>query len=196
MKTSNPPLTTTEREFLLNLARESITAQATGQHEPAINEASLPASLSVPRGCFVTLTQQGDLRGCIGNIHPREPLFRAVMENARGAAFRDSRFAPVDEGEVPGLEIEISVLSTPVPLEFTSPESLLGKLRPGVDGVVLKIEGRTATFLPQVWRKFPEPERFLDLLAEKARLSADSWRAPEAVVLTYQVESFGTSGIE
>lgn len=196
MKTSHYPLPTAEREFLLNLARESIRAEATGQPEPAVNEASLPSSLRVPRGCFVTLSQQDELRGCIGNIHPREPLFRAVMENARGAAFRDSRFAPVGEGEVAGLEIEISVLSTPAPVEFTSPESLLSKLRPGVDGVVLQIEGRTVTFLPQVWRKFPEPERFMDLLAEKARVPADAWRDPEAVVLTYQVESFATSGIE
>ena len=87
---------------------------------------------------FCHLSLRGELRGCIGNLQPREPLFRAVMENALGAAFHDSRFPPVDVDDVPGLAIEVSVLTSPKPLVFDSPDDLLRELRPGVDGVVLK----------------------------------------------------------
>ena len=181
---------TDEQGLLLALARDAIRAQAAGAPDPAVDSTSLSPALRELRGCFVTLTREGKLRGCIGNIHPRDPLYRAVMENARGAAFRDARFAPVEADEVPDLAIEISVLTEPERLEFNSPGDLLHKLRPEVDGVVLKFDWRTATFLPQVWRKFPNPERFLDLLSEKAQQPADAWRDPGTVVLTYQVDSF------
>jgi AmmeMemoRadiSam system protein A len=194
MDTLAKTLTPAEQEFLLQLARETIAAFATASREPAVDGARITSSLREPRACFVTLSRRGELRGCIGNIRPREPLYRGVMENARGAAFRDSRFAPVGAGEVPGLEIEISVLSPPLPLEFASPRELLGKLHPNVDGVLLQIEGRTATFLPQVWRKIPDAVRFMDALAQKAGLPIDSWRNPAAVVMTYQVESFEAPG--
>jgi len=186
--------TTEEQSLLLALARTAIEAQAAGMPDPAVESASLPPALRELRGCFVTLTRKGELRGCIGNIYPHEPLYRAVMENARGAAFRDTRFAPVAEWELPELEMEISVLTEPERLEFNTPEELLHKLRPNVDGVVVKFDWRSATFLPQVWRKFPDPVRFLDLLAQKAQLPAGAWRDPNTVVLTYQVESFESLG--
>ena len=189
-------LNSDEQHQLLSLARAAITAQARGAADPQVEEASLSPALRETRGCFVTLTHRGELRGCIGNLSPRGPLFQAVMENARGAAFRDSRFLPVSEAEVPELRIEVSVLSEPEPLVFHSEADLLRKLRPNVDGVVLRLDGRTATFLPQVWRKFPEPEHFLNVLAQKAGLSADSWRSPDAVMLTYQTESFAAAGGE
>lgn len=88
------------------------------------------------------------------------------------------------------MEIEVSVLTLPTPLGFGSPQELLHKLRPHVDGVVLKLEGRTATFLPQVWEKVPDAAGFMDELAHKALLPKSAWRQPDAVVLTYQVESF------
>jgi AmmeMemoRadiSam system protein A len=112
------------------------------------------------------------------------------MNNACGAAFRDSRFPPVEDEEMPELQIEVSVLTLPTPLDVSSPQELLHKLRPHVDGVVLKLEGRTATFLPQVWEMVPDAARFMDELARKARLPVSAWRQPDAVVLTYQVESF------
>lgn len=182
--------TAAERQLLLALAREAITAHVNGQREPIVREESLTPGLREILGCFVTLCLRGELRGCIGNIQPSEPLYRAVMENARGAAFRDSRFDPVGPGEVSELEIEISVLSQPRPLAQGTPDELVRLLRPGVDGVVLKAQGRTATFLPQVWRRYPEPARFMDLLAEKARLPEGSWREPDAIVMTYHVEAF------
>jgi AmmeMemoRadiSam system protein A len=134
--------------------------------------------------------KHGELRGCVGNLLPREPLYLAVMHNACGAAFRDNRFAPVGAEEIQDLHIEISILGEPVKMTFRSPEDLLGQLRPGVDGVILKVRGRTATFLPQVWEKVSGPVEFMEALAHKAMLPGSAWRDPAAVVLTYPVEHF------
>ena len=190
MNTTATKLTVTERKCLLALARQALLEFVRSGTQPRVAESDLTPALREPGSCFVTLTRHGELRGCIGNLPPREPLFRAVMNNACGAAFRDSRFAPVAGKEIPELEIEISVLTEPTPLAFASPQELLRQLRPEVDGVVLKSEGRTATFLPQVWEKIPDAARFMDELARKALLPTSAWRGPEAVVLTYQVECF------
>jgi AmmeMemoRadiSam system protein A len=186
-------LTTSEQSTLLRLARRAIVEFLDSGRTPAVNEAELSPALWTPRGCFVTLHARGQLRGCIGTLQAREPLFRAVMLNACGAAFRDNRFEPVLSDEVPGLSIHISVLTEPTALSFQSPEELLAQLRPGVDGVVLSMDGNIATFLPQVWEQLPEPTRFMDSLAHKAMLPAAAWRRPEALVLTYQAESFTES---
>jgi AmmeMemoRadiSam system protein A len=190
MQRSRSSLSNDERQILLRLARETIAAHTRSGVEPEVRAAELPPALQEPRACFVTLTEHGKLRGCIGTIEAREALYRAVRHNAHGAAFRDSRFAPVEPGEVPELEIEISILTNPQPLAFNSSQELCAKLRPEVDGVVLRAEGRAATFLPQVWEKLPRAEDFLQALARKAGLFPDAWREPEVVVLTYQVESF------
>ena len=193
MHSDTKTLTKAERELLLHLARAAIRNFLAGGASPALDEAILSPALRAPSGCFVTLHKQGELRGCIGILEPREPLFRAVLNNATGAAFRDTRFSPVDCDELPALEIEISVLTRPREITFDSPSELLRQLRPGVDGVVLKMEGRTATFLPQVWGKLPDAANFMDALAHKAMLPASAWRDSEAVVQTYQVESFSES---
>jgi len=190
MKTAAMKLTVAEQEYLLDLARKVLLEFVRSGGQPPVGESSLNPALREPRGCFVTLTRHDELRGCIGNIQARDPLYRAVIHNACGAAFRDSRFSPVSGTEIPDLEIEISVLTEPTPLVVASPQELLQKLRPEVDGVVLKAEGRTATFLPQVWEKFSDAASFMDELARKALLPASAWREPGAVVLTYQVESF------
>ncbi len=183
-------LTLAERGFLLQLARDAIRAHFHSGRLPVVHDAELSPGLREPHACFVTLTRAGDLRGCIGNLQSSEPLYRAVIQNACGAAFRDSRFVPVAGDEVDRLVIEISVLTPLVRLVFDSPEDLLRKLRPGTDGVVLKMDGRTATFLPQVWLKVPDAASFMNELANKARLPSAAWRQPEAEVSTYQVESF------
>lgn len=196
MQSRAQSFTEAEQTFLLDLARASIAAYTKAAREPELDAARITPSLQAQRSCFVTLQNAGSLRGCVGNLTPRGTLYAAVMDNARGAAFRDTRFAPVELDEIPKLDIEISVLSLPEQLLFGSPEELLGKLRPGEDGVVLNLGGRTVTFLPQVWRKFPEPSQFLTALARKAMLPHDAWRDPEATVMAYQVESFGTPHAE
>jgi len=193
MSATNPAaikLTVAEQETLLGLAREALLESVHTGRQPRVDESGLTPALREPRGCFVTLTHHGELRGCIGNTQPRDPLFRAVMNNACGAAFRDTRFSSVRGPEIPELEIEISGLTEPAPLAFASAEDLLRKLRPHVDGVVLKVEDRTGTFLPQVWEKISSPRDFMDKLARKARLPKSAWSGRGAVVSTYQVESF------
>jgi len=147
-----------------------------------------------PKGCFVTLKKNGQLRGCIGHILPQEPLYRAVMDNARSAATRDTRFPrPVQPEELEEIEIEVSVLTVPQRLEFDTPDDLLNKLRPRVDGVVLRIGRRQSTYLPQVWEDLPEKETFLGHLSAKAGLPPGAWQTPETAVWTYQAEAFKES---
>jgi AmmeMemoRadiSam system protein B/AmmeMemoRadiSam system protein A len=179
-----------ERARLLRLARETIQAVCAGAPLPAPEATRLSAPLREPRGCFVTLHRRGKLRGCIGNLQADEPLFQAVIHNARNAAQHDSRFPAVTAQEVGELEVEISVLSEPAALAFGSPEHLLRQLCPGKDGVILYVGGRRATFLPQVWEQLPDKEKFLDHLARKAGGSASAWREPETRVEIYAVECF------
>ena len=179
-----------DRRFLLELARRAVRKIVTTGRAPEAPAKDLPAALSAPRGCFVTLKQHGTLRGCIGQIGAQLPLQRAVVENAASAAVRDPRFLPVAPREVDELRIEISVLSVPQPLAFKSPDDLLRQLQPHRDGVVLKIGGRLSTYLPQVWESIPDKVDFLNSLAEKAGCAPEAWRGPEVGVSLYQVESF------
>ena len=139
----------------------------------------MPEAFRARRACFVTLTEHGDLRGCIGSIFPEESLYQAVIRRARSAATEDPRFSPVRRDELKEIEVEVSVLTVPQRLAFSSPEDLLAKLRPGVDGVVLRVGDHQATYLPQVWEKLPDKRVFMDELAEKAGLPAAAWRQPE-----------------
>jgi AmmeMemoRadiSam system protein B/AmmeMemoRadiSam system protein A len=182
-----------DRKFLLDLARRTVREVTATGRLPDVPAAGLDPKFTAAKGCFVTLTEHGNLRGCIGYILAQGPLYRAVVENARNAALSDPRFDPVAPREVNQLEIEISVLTEPRPLFFSSPEDLLRKLRPGVDGVVLQIGSRGATYLPQVWEQIPDREEFLNNLAEKAGCAPAAWREPETTVLIYQVESFKES---
>jgi hypothetical protein len=178
-----------ERALLLDLARRSLRAAAEGRPGPG-EPPGLPASLRTDRGCFVTLSRRGVLRGCIGHILPVEPLWKAVADNARAAALEDTRFRPVGRDEVDGLRIEVSVLTVPRPLAFASPEDFLSRLRPGLDGVVLRRGGLEATFLPQVWAEIPGKEAFLSELSRKAGGPADLWRQRGTRAWTYQVQAF------
>jgi len=179
-----------EKKMLLALARRTI-GEAVRKGEIAEMDLSGRApKLTGPRACFVTLTQKGQLRGCIGHIFPREPLLQAVAHNAASAALRDPRFPPLSPQELERTDIEISILTLPERLQFKSPEELLGRLRPGVDGVVLRVGQQQATYLPQVWEQLPDKQAFMSHLAEKAGLGPSEWKRPEAVVLVYQVEKF------
>jgi AmmeMemoRadiSam system protein A len=141
----------------------------------------------------VTLTEDGVLRGCIGHILPQEALYQAVEDNARNAATRDPRFRPVRPEELSKIKIEISVLTEPQSLSFTSPVDLLQKLEPGEDGVVLRIGPCLATYLPQVWEQLPDKVEFLNHLAQKAGCGPDDWRGSNVNVSIYHVEAFEES---
>jgi AmmeMemoRadiSam system protein A len=183
-------LSDTDKRRLLQLAREALEAAVAQEPLPPVDEAGLPEVLLRPGCSFVTLTHQGNLRGCIGTLRPIEPLFEDVRHHAVQAALEDYRFSPVKPSEAPGLEIEISVLNDPQPLAYDKSEDLLRLLRPEVDGVVLRQGLHRATFLPQVWEHLPDPRQFLGGLCEKMGVPADTWRRTKLDVQTYQVEKF------
>jgi AmmeMemoRadiSam system protein A len=181
-------MTDQDRKFMLELARQSVARAVSRQELPEAGDVS--GTLAEKKACFVTLTRKGLLRGCLGQVRPQQPLYQAVINNACGAALRDPRFPPVRPDEVEHLKIEVSILSDPEPLSFTSPEDLLEKLQANRDGVLLEIGPRMATFLPQVWRTFPDKIQFLDHLAQKAGCDAGAWRQRGATVSVYRAESF------
>ena len=178
------------RVALLGLARLSIEQAVRHGRSLSLEPVDLSPKCREPRACFVTLTKDGVLRGCIGTLSAEGPLRDAVILNARGAAERDTRFPPVMPDELADLMIEISVLSEPRPLQFASTQELLDQLHPRRDGVVLHLDGRRATFLPQVWEGIADKTDFLERLCLKAGLARDAWREPEIAVEVYTVEAF------
>lgn len=184
------PLTPEERKLLLDIARRSLAAAAAGERLPHVALEELPPRLQQPGAAFVTLTQHGELRGCIGALEPQQPLALDVRDHAAAAGTEDFRFPPVRSNEVPEIEIEVSALTLPQELEYESPADLARMLRPGVDGVTLMDGRRRATFLPQVWEKLPAPEVFLAHLCDKMGAPPDLWMRRKLRVQTYQVEEF------
>jgi AmmeMemoRadiSam system protein A len=183
-------LTPAEKQLLLQMAREALEAAVTSRPLPRPAADRLPVSLAAPASCFVTLTAAGELRGCIGSLQAERPLFEEVRLRAGQAALSDFRFAPVAPEELPGVEVEISVLTPPQPLEYAGPDDLMAKLRPGVDGVILARGKHRATFLPQVWERVPDPQVFLSMLCEKLGAAPEAWRQAQFEVYVYQVLKF------
>lgn len=183
-------LSESDRAFLLSLARTSIENCVNGTALPSLDNNSLSPILTENGACFVTLTYKGYLRGCVGALEPYQSLAEDVREHAVAAAFQDYRFPPVQTSEIKDIRIEISYLSRPKPLKYDHSAELTQRLRPSIDGVILRDGMRRATFLPQVWEKIPDPEEFLDELCMKMGAQPDLWRRKRLEVLTYQVEEF------
>jgi MEMO1 family protein len=172
---------------LLALARKSI-ATAFETHTPPTLESfgvEPTPGMNQVMGGFVTLTIDGALRGCIGEIFPRRPLAQVVMERARDSAFEDTRFAPLTEAELAQIRIEISALTPPVPVDSYRDIEI------GRHGMVLELNGRSAVFLPQV-----APEQGWNLpmtltyLAQKAGLPPEAWKDPAAKFTVFEAIVF------
>ncbi len=187
-----PPLSNTDKQFLLRLARRQLEAVIDTGEGITVPPDAVPAPLRAEAACFVTLTEHGRLRGCIlDSFAPHEPMYKNVMRNVILAATADPRFPPVHPSEVSKIVIEISVLNRPHPLRFSGPDDLLHKLHPGVDGVILKTQTGSSTYLPQVWESLPNPADFLTSLCEKQGVRPDCWRrTPPPTVEIYHVEHF------
>jgi len=184
------PLSPDEKNILLRLARQSIELAVSRSPLPVLRLEEYSAALQAEGASFVTLTEEGELRGCIGALEPYQPLVQDVCEHAAAAALEDYRFQQVRPGEVSGLKIEISRLTRPVPLPYSRPEELPSLLKPGLDGVVLRGGPRQATFLPQVWEKVDSPAEFLGHLCMKMGAPANLWQRKVLQVSIYQVEEF------
>ena len=182
-------LTKKEKDFLLSLARKTLEEYYKTGKKIKIN-GTLTENLLNVQGCFVTLIKHGALRGCIGHITPNEELYKCVIDNAINAAINDMRFDPVEEEELEDIVIDISVLSVPEKLSFSSGEDLKNQLKPLIDGVVLKQGFYQSTYLPQVWEQLPDKEQFLSSLCNKGGLKSDCWQDTKTEVFTYQADVF------
>jgi AmmeMemoRadiSam system protein A len=179
-----------DQQKLLSIAREAITKAVNRERLPEIDISYLPPALQEPGSSFVTLTNHQQLRGCIGTLEAYQALAEDVQEHAVAAALQDFRFSPITPGELPDVQIEVSVLTPKQPLNYDTPEDLLNKIRPHVDGIVLQDGFRKATFLPQVWEKLPNPKEFLAHLCLKMGAPAHLWQKKKLDIFTYQVQEF------
>lgn len=176
-----------QKKILLKVARN--TVEAVISRQKIIKPESDDPELNAPCGCFVTLKNNGRLRGCIGQFTSDKPLIELVAEMAKASSISDPRFFsnPITAGELGKLDVEISVLS---PLKRTD-DPLSLKL--GVDGIYIKRGHASGCFLPQVatetgWSK----EEFLSYCcAHKAGLAADAWQNPETEVYFFTADVFG-----
>ncbi|PTN10984.1 AmmeMemoRadiSam system protein A [Nitrosomonas aestuarii] len=160
---------------LLQIARSSIARTLQVDH---FNTDAIDISanwLAEPGATFITLTQYGLLRGCIGSLQAHQALIDNVSSNAVSAALHDNRFSPVTINDFDSICLEVSLLSTLQPLTFTSEADALAQLRPGIDGVLMEYGVYRSTFLPQVWERLLQPCEFLGQLKLKAGLCPDFW---------------------
>jgi uncharacterized protein len=189
----NDQLNQSEKTVLLKIARSAIIDAVNRQ---ALEEIDLAKSSSILReigASFVTLTIKDRLRGCVGAIEAYQPLILDVQEHAVAAALEDYRFPSVKKSEIQQIQIEISRLTPLQALTYSTSEDLVEKLRVDLDGVLIKYNGRRATYLPQVWEKVPDKDQFLSQLCMKMGAAADLWRNQKIQVYTYQVEHFKES---
>jgi AmmeMemoRadiSam system protein A len=193
-KKASGGLTEQQGLSLVNLARQTITERlgqkTTKSDAAAVSRLQEDEALRARRGTFVTLSVDGQLRGCIGTLTPTESIYAGVKRNAINAAFYDPRFQPLSAEELKHVDIEISILTDPQPLDYNDGNDLTAKLRPKVDGVILRKGSARATFLPQVWDQLARPDDFLTHLCLKAGLPGDTWQTDKLEVLTYQVQYF------
>lgn len=176
---------------LTSLARAAI-AEALGlsHHLDVKNILKNNPWLKEKGAAFVTLTREDDsLRGCIGSLVAHRSLVEDIVENAKSAALRDPRFNPLKPQELAKVKVEVSILTAPEPLAYETIDELRSKIRPGVDGIVLKHGRYQATFLPQVWEDLPTFDGFFAALCQKAGMGADCLKL-KPDILTYQVQKY------
>ena len=175
-------LSENDQRTLLSLARSAVqVGLETKQHPPPIEV--LSPLLRQKRGVFVTLHQEGALRGCIGFPHPVLPLAEACQEAAYAAAFEDPRFPKVAPGELESIEFEVSALTPPAPIK---PEAV----KIGVHGLIVRQKGRSGLLLPQVAMEFRwDVEEFLRQTCRKAGLPPDAWRG-DAELTAFEAQVF------
>lgn len=178
------------RKTILKIVRETIKSEFNRTNELNIEEVlEKYPELKEFGACFVTLTLKGNLRGCIGSLEAHQPLYKDIIANAKFSAFSDSGFVPLQENEVDKIKIEVSILSEPTIVTYYDKEDLKNQIEPFVDGIIIKHENRSATYLPSVWEQLPEFEDFFESLLEKGGMDRDCLsRHPK--VYKYQVKKY------
>ena len=182
--------------MLVQIARQSLELYVRQQTQYHPDLAALPARVGEPGASFVTLTNRGRLRGCIGSTEAHAALAEDVARNAVAAATRDPRFMPVRAAELPHIRLEVTILTPPCAFSYTDYPDLIARLRPNLDGVMLVWGRRRGLLLPQVWQRIPTPAEFLEAICYKAGIpEAELQRQPTTItVYTFQVQHFPESG--
>jgi AmmeMemoRadiSam system protein A len=176
-----------EQARLLGLARVAVAVAAGSLPGTALDAALAAEPLPDRRaGAFVTLTEHGDLRGCMGNLDEDNPAWASVVEAARWAARGDPRFLGVEPGELAAMEIDVSILG---PLERLADPAAF---RPGIDGIVVRRGGRRGLLLPEVADSVGHgPKDMLVACCRKAGLPGDAWREPGTELWVFRTHRFG-----
>ncbi len=174
---------------LIGLARDSIGAYFSDREVYAPPE--IAEKFSTPQGGFVTLTIEGQLRGCIGYVEPVFPLFETILRAAQSAAFEDPRFPPLQKEEFKQVEIEISVLSLPELIKVEKAEDYLKMIDIGKDGLIIRGKHGSGLLLPQVFTEYKcTPKMALEMTCQKAGLSADAWKDRDNKIYKFHAEIF------
>jgi uncharacterized protein len=183
------PLTKTQGIELIKLARQSINSY--------LNKTSIKLTKEFKelylkkQGLFVTLTLDGNLRGCIGYPEPVLPLYEAIIGAAQAAAFDDPRFPKLSKEEFKHLKIEISVLTIPEHIDVKKPEDYLKEIKIGKDGLIIRSRFGSGLLLPQVFTEYKcTVEQALEMTCEKAGLSSEDWKNLENKLYKFQAQIF------
>ncbi len=181
--------------FIVHIARQSLEKYILDNDHDSPDLTLLPPELKEFGATFVTLTNNGRLRGCIGHTLARIPLAEDVAQNAVAAA-QDFRFAPVEKTELDDIRLEVTVLTPFQIVSYQDFDDLIGKLRVDIDGVMLTLGQKRALLLPQVWKRLPGPTRFLEAIAQKAGIPSQELRAspPTVKVQVFQAQHFAEPG--
>ncbi len=160
-----------QKNIILQIAKDAIKEAIL--NKKIINKDKLIAShpwLKEKGAVFVTINEFNALRGCIGSIIAHRSLIDDIIENAKAAALNDPRFKPISKEELDNLEVEVSILTPPKLLPYKDIDDLRAKIRPGIDGVILSLNGHQATYLPSVWEQVRNFDEFFSSLCVKAGL--------------------------
>lgn len=179
----------------IQIARKSLDLFVRNQTLFRPNIEELAGELQKAGACFITLTRDGELRGCMGHTDALYPLAEDVARNAT-AASRDFRFAPVIEAELFDIRLEVTVLTPLVKVTYQDLKDLVRQLKPGIDGVMLTWKQKRGLLLPQVWHRVPDPLRFLQAILVKAGIPDRELNEmpPTLTVYTFQVQHFSEHG--
>lgn len=179
-----------DKQYLIDIAKDAIVEEFEGRS--IVDRRMLLKKyplLSKKGAVFVTLEKQKNLRGCVGSLVAHRILLDDIISNAKSAAFRDSRFRPLSQSEFDdkNFSVEISLLSEPRELRYKDAKDLSRKIRPKIDGVILRHGRYQATFLPQVWDQLPRFDYFFTSLCKKAGLGGKCLEMHPKIYI-YQVE--------
>lgn len=178
-----------EPTLLLRLAKEAIQSGFDSHSIDKEHYLLIDPKLQEAGASFVTLTLHGHLRGCIGSLIAHRPLIDDIISNARSAAFRDPRFSPLSATEFSEVDVEVSLLTPPAVVEYANANDLAQIIRPGIDGVIIRLGNHQATFLPQVWDELNDFNTFFAHLGLKAGIGSDPLSYHPEIYI-YQVDKY------